>query len=84
MGLLNAGSCGWCLRWPSAASGAVHRQVGDERHGRRALGRAYTHGKLKAASGRLRGEPGRQFCMGVGRGFVGCRMWCRADDCVSR
>ena len=28
--------------------------MGDERHGRCALGRAYTHGKLKAASGRLR------------------------------
>ena len=27
MGLLNAGSCGWCLRWPAMASRAVHRQV---------------------------------------------------------
>ena len=31
MDLLDAGSCGWCLRWPATASGAVHRQ-GDERH----------------------------------------------------
>ena len=37
MGLLNAGSGGWCLRWPAMVSRAVHRQVGDERHGRCAL-----------------------------------------------
>lgn len=28
MGVLNAGSGGWCLRWPATASRAVHRQVG--------------------------------------------------------
>ena len=32
MGLLNAGSVGWCLRWPSTDSGAVHRQVGYKWH----------------------------------------------------
>ena len=37
MGVLNAGSCGWCLRWSSTASRAVHRQVGYELHGRCAL-----------------------------------------------
>ena len=33
MGVLNAGSGGCCLRWSAMASTAVHRQVGDERHG---------------------------------------------------
>ena len=37
MGLLDAGSSGWCLRWSATASMTVHRQVGDERHGRCAL-----------------------------------------------
>ena len=37
MGLLNAGSCGWCLRWPATVSRAVHGQVVDERHRRCAL-----------------------------------------------
>ena len=37
MGLLDAVGSGWCLRWSATASMAVHRQVGDERHGRCAL-----------------------------------------------
>ena len=40
MGLLDAGSCGCCLRWPARASGTVHRQVGHKRHGRCALASA--------------------------------------------
>ena len=37
MGLLTAGSGGCCLRWPATVSGALHREVGYERHGRCAL-----------------------------------------------
>ena len=84
MGLLNAGSGGWCLHWSATDSRAVHRQVVDERHGRCTLWRVSIHGVAEVGIWSAEGEPCRQFCSAVGRDFMSHRMWCRADDGVSR